>query len=244
MFFVSDINSFLFCKRKFALSKVLKIKEHSYSIDVGNFFHECIEFFYKNEQDYIIKLKPTKDSLELTYRKLKNDSILHVIKKYRIGDEELTMLNQFVLMHMNNRVESVKSYLEMKGLSSLEGIEIYPKIKSEVKISDETLNLIGRVDMLEIYEDEIVPVEIKSSELRDSYTMQAVAYGIMLRNRKFHVSRVKILSPKEIKEIYINPFHVIELKKLLVEMEKALLELPKPEYKPYCESCVYKEHCF
>lgn len=246
MLYVSDINSFLFCKRKFALSKKIPIKEENYALDLGNFFHESLDYFYKNEPKYLEEFSLDKNNLEIIYRKLKNDSIIFVSKKMPHIVTDVDNLNRFLTLHMNNRITLVKEFSRKRKLEGKELAEnLVPKIKIEFPIKDETLELSGRIDLLEIYEEEIVPVEIKSTDsLRDSHLLQAVAYGIMLKNNKFKVSKVKIVNPSITKEVILNPFHEIELKKLIYQMNQALEEIPKPERMAYCERCVYFEHCW
>ncbi|MEM1988801.1 MAG: CRISPR-associated protein Cas4 [Candidatus Woesearchaeota archaeon] len=246
MLYVSDINSFLFCKRKFALSKKISIKEEGYSLDLGNFFHEGLEYFYNNEKKYLEEFSLEKNNLEIVYRKLKNDSIIFVSRKIPELVNEINSLNKFLNIHMINRINLVREFNRVKKLQGKELAEaIMPKIKIEFPIKDEILDLSGRIDLIEIYDEEIVPVEIKSTEtLRESYLMQAIAYGIMLKNNRFMVNKVKIINPSRSKEILLNPFHEIELKKLIYQMNEALEKIPPPERMSYCDRCVYYEYCW
>lgn len=246
MLYVSDINSFLFCKRKFALSKKIPIKEEGYALDVGNFFHDALDFFYSNESRYLEEFDISKNNLEIIYRKLKNDSLIFVSKKIPSAIQEIENLNKFLTLHMHHRINLVKEFNRKRNLAGKElAEELRPKVKIEFPIRDEILDLSGRIDLIEIYDEELVPVEIKSTEtIRESYVLQAVAYGIMLKNNKYNVKKVKILNPSTSREIMLNPFHEIELKKLLYEMNQSLIELPKPERISYCDRCVYYEYCW
>ncbi len=259
MNYVSDIGTFLYCKRLFFLRKIYKLKpEKTQQIALGDIFHHANELFYNHEPQFLINYDVHDfNALLNIYKTLKRYIIKKSLVKFKRDISKLQInamdlineLDQYLDTEIRIRSREVFNFSKEKNILAYDLIQnLYPKVITEFKIKDPELNLVGRIDRLLIYPDHQVPVEFKtSSKIFDSHIYQASAYGIMLKHNGINVNYVKILlSNFNEKIIYLNPFHEIELKKILNEMQEILDKRILPEKtnnKNKCMSCPFKDIC-
>ncbi len=259
MIYVSDIGTFLYCKRLFFLRKIHKLKvQKTQQITFGDIFHHANELLYTFEPKFLINYDMHDfNALLNIYKTLKRFVIKKSMLRFKHDISRLNLdpmnlineLDQYLNTEIMIRSREVFNYSKENQLLAYDLVQnLFPKVITEFRIKDPSLDLIGRIDRLLIYPTHQVPVEFKtSSRIYDSHIYQASAYGVMLKHSGIKVNYVKILlSNFDEKIIYLNPFHEIELRKLLNEMKYILDNkiLPqKTTNKNKCQSCPLKDVC-
>ncbi len=258
MLSVTDLTSYLYCKRKLFFSKKLKIKVPvQEKTTIGSIYHKATELFYSQEPKYLLNY--SSDDIELMkriYHLLEKNVVEQALAKFRREIVELKLdvfeisqtLFDFLDRELLMRVNEVYEYAHEHYLLSKDLVyNLYPKISLEVFVKDPKLDLLGRVDRILVYPDEIVPVEFKtSSRFYDSFKIQAIAYGLMLKDNSQNVKRVRVVLKTESRDFFINPFHEVELKKLIDETNEIINSNVVPEKTDNpnkCKSCPYKDIC-
>jgi len=261
---VTDLSSYLYCPRKFFLTKVKGMKEPLNKAMVeGSIRHKVLEEFGNNEQRLIENLEKinhtfTKESVTEFYEAYLKELIRHVLYKnermiyaFKINSDEL---KDKIEMQMNNeiklRVDSIMNTIK-KGFVGKELWEnLSPKYLSEYKVLSEKLGLKGRIDRLMIKDiDEIIPFELKtrvSEKIWPSDEVQLTAYAMLLEEEYGRQITKGILESGNIKhEMEITEKEkqkVVELIKEVHEvLENGRAKFPSSFAK--CQSCNFEEDC-
>ena len=219
---VSNVCEFLYCPRKLFLTKILGLKEiEKQELVLGELQHKFYEII--NYEDEKIIKKITGD-IELS--KLKRAFRLHYSQVLRqLIISKRTTLSKFshsLIDVLNHNWHLVITESEKKALNTynfikkhnIYGDELWtkltPKIKSEIKIKSDKLNIKGVIDRIMIYPDKIEVIEIKtgappSQGIWDSHRMQTALYLLMLKenlynkNNSFinHINNIGIINNTE-----------------------------------------------
>lgn len=123
------------------------------------------------------------------------------------------------------------------------------KILSEIKVKSKRIGIVGKIDRIEIYENSIIPIEIKSKRKKISELdkIQLSAYALILEDifrkrveegilfcfESFEAFKVKITCEDKIRILNIRD-EILELKKHM--------RLPKVNKKK-CENCFFRKIC-
>jgi len=266
MLTVSQIATYLYCKRKFYLNAVMGIKEDipKEIAVIGTIKHDSLDLINKKEEE-IIK-KTNKENIANISKIYENEFSLILkeaikrnkgpLKKLRI--DLVKMYNQimpFIYEEVKTRSEYVKNFAEKNNIYGEELWEkLTPKIKSEINLISKKYNIRGRVDRIEIYNDTIVPVEIKTgkapkTDVWENHKIQLVMYMLMLKEKfKKDIAKgyVNYINENIKREIYFNDFMRYEIEHLLSEINTLLdsKKIPKIEdNKNKCLHCGLRDVC-
>lgn len=264
---VTLLCSYLYCKRKLFLERVLKLVEPPKEVLViGSIKHQTFEEINNVDEQIVcsIKNKEQADNLRELYNKIylkllkssiiKNNKSLrnfNILPKQLYEKLKLLFLNQ-----ANVRTAHLQSFILKHNIFGKElWKKLTPKITSEYKIYSKNLELSGIIDQLEVYKAGYVPVELKSGKMPKedvwpSHKIQVGAYAMLLEekfNKNINEGFIYYIDHDEKRHVPINPFlkeEIIDLKnnvKLLLNSH----ELPNIcDNENKCNVCGLKNECF
>ena len=132
--------------------------------------------------------------------------------------------------------------------------KLTPKIKSEIKITSDSLMLKGIIDQLEIYEADYVPIELKTGKMPNEgmwpgHRIQLGAYALLLEEKfgkQIKEGFVHYLDHEERRYLGINPFLKEEILTLRDKVKNLLesKQAPEPEKNiNKCRVCGLRKQC-
>jgi len=223
---VTWLSSYLFCKRKLFVERVLGIFEPPNEAMVkGGIRHECYDRMNKADEQLVRSI--TKPGLipkiGNLYRKNYSEILRQVIikNKSRIEDVNLKMpeVFKFVWSYIEKESNARSSFLQdFARRKNVFGDELWeslvPKVKSELRVKSEELEIKGIIDKVEIDGDNYCPIELKTGKtpktgVWDSHRIQLAAYMLLLEgefNIKIARGAVEYLDSGEKREVVNNPF--------------------------------------
>ena len=266
MISVSTLTSYLYCRRKLFLQKVLGLVEvPKEAILKGQIKHDSFDNINKAEP-LIVKsftAKKTSDEIKEAYinrfSRIFRDNIIR--KKAELANFNIPLTDFFrknwplFLEEAKERAENVFNFMRKNNVYGDElWLRLTPKIKSEFSIASEKLDLIGRIDMLKIFDDSVIPYELKTGYSPNDgawkeHKLQLGAYMLMLKDKGHKTEKGYIKYVDENKEITVNldPFLESEVINLNQEVKSFLKSnhLPdKAENPNKCKSCGLRDKCF
>ncbi|MBW2990665.1 Dna2/Cas4 domain-containing protein [Candidatus Woesearchaeota archaeon] len=270
MISVSLLSSYDYCARKLFLEQVLKLVVIPRDVVVkGSIRHEVHDKISKAEESFVKSIKKEVSYKEVLegYKKSHSNILKHSIIKNKSKLAELKIsLSEFfkntwplVLEESKDRAVNVHGFIKKRKVFGDElWKELSPKIETEVFVQSEDLQLKGKIDKLEIYENklvrEVVPYELKTGKapkegVWPGHKLQTGAYVLLLEKNKMFVREafVKYLDVNEARAVVMNPF----LEKKVIETRDAVLTLFKAkeipvicENKNKCNACALKDKCY
>jgi len=257
----------MYCKRKLYLQYVLRLFEPIKESTIkGTIRHETYDLINKEEENIVksIKTKKTLDELKEVYKNKTSKLLRKTISKYRKELEKLDIsLSELfkntwplILEESEARANNVFNFMKTNLVFGGELWEkLTPKIQSEIFIDSDELNLKGVVDQIYVYEDGLVPIELKTGSCpRDGvwpgHKIQIAAYALLLEDefkQKVKEGFVNYLDVKQRRHIAINPFLVDEIKDLINKVQGIMGDEKAPEFTTNankCKSCGIKEQCY
>lgn len=266
MISVTMLSAYLYCKRKLFLEKVLKIVEPEKEVLVlGKIRHEVFDVINKDEERIVksIDKKLSKDEIIDLYKKNHSKALRNIIVKRKkdLSLFKIEMIEVFkdtwesVEPELNFRAEIVHEFMKTHNLVGAQLWEkLTPKIKSEIYIASETLQLKGIIDKLEVFDDKVIPIELKTGKapkegVWPGHMIQVAAYMLLLQESGKVVPNgiVYYLKEKEKKEVFLNPFLKDEIIELAKKVNALLEEKQVPDFctsKPKCDMCGLKAQCY
>ena len=261
------LSSYLYCPRKLFLQQILALEEPpKESIVLGSLRHEIYDFVNQSEEKIVtsIKEKIQYNELLLFYKKFYSKALRErVIKnKSKIKEVDLDIVDVFkktwplILEEAETRANNIFNFIQKYNIYGQELWEkLTPKIISEISIWSDKLQLIGKIDRIEKYENDYVPIELKTGKIpKDGvwpgHRIQIAAYAMLLEEKfKIEVKEgfVNYLDAKETRHIAINPFMKEEIINLVKEVEELLKNQNIPNYcenKNKCAKCGLRETCY
>ncbi|MBR9690500.1 CRISPR-associated protein Cas4 [Candidatus Woesearchaeota archaeon] len=254
---VTYLSSYLYCPRKLYLEKVLKIvKIPPEAIVKGNVTHHSFEEINDAEQKLVTSINENENygDVEERYRKKYSELLKKSIlkNKTKLQEVKITLPDMFkrvwpaILYEATLRAENVFSFSKKTGLF---GIKLWkaltPKIESEVRIESDTLKLKGIIDEIKVYENEIVPVELKTGKAPQTgvwpgHKVQVGAYILLLsekEDKEIKEGVVRYLDHKTERIVVMDPF----LKKEVIELTDKVIKILGSKQIP--ETCQNKSKC-
>ncbi len=263
---VTFLSSYLYCPRKLYLEQVLKIfKIPKEAVIKGTIRHETYEGINNCEKDLVTSIKKEQTFEEVfseykrVYTKLLRKAIIR--NKNALTEAGLD-LSVFLTDTLPSIIDEAKdratNTYQFSKKTNLEGLDLWikitPKIESEVRVESNALGLKGIIDEIRKYEDELVPVELKTGKapergVWDGHKIQIGAYILLLeekKTKKIKEGVVKYLDYKLERQVIMDPF----LKKDIIELVKKVNELlasktlpPQCEQKNKCNACNLYTEC-
>jgi len=265
MLYVTDLAGFEYCPRKLFLLKTLKVEEPiSKEVVVGRLKHSAFDFLNKEQERIVCEIdRMDKDFIEKVFRSESSNILLKIIKENSnlLKEFNISLVDAYkliwnnILSDIKERTSIIYNFMMKTGLLGKELWEnLVPKIESEVFISDNDLNLCGRIDRLVKYENEFVPFEFKTGKMPSegvwaSHRIQAEAYMILTKKEKnSEVKRavVKYIDYNEERNVYYNPFIDLNIKRLIKEITEVLNSNKPPKIinNNKCKYCKLKNICY
>lgn len=266
MLAVTTITSYLYCKRKLFLNKVLGFREPIRPPLVkGSIRHETHDLINKKEEDIVtnIKEKTTKEQLYETYKQHHSEILREVIRNNKENLKKLELKPNEIFkktwpLILKESLTRAKRTHEFMQTHLIYGKQLWekltPKIQSEIKISSPELNLKGIIDQIEIYETGVVPIELKTGScpkegVWDNHRIQAGAYALLAEEhfqKEIKEAFVVYLDHAERRHIPINIFLKNEIKELIQKTNNLLNNKEIPTYeknKNKCRNCGLSKIC-
>ena len=266
MLTVTDLATYTYCPRKLYISKVLGVKEPlKKQVVLGRIRHEAFDLMNKQQELIISSItKIDKKFIEGLFRKEYSNALIKsilnnkvLLKNFNLNTSDVFKTAwKFMLLELKQRTELIYNFILKTGfLGETLWQELEPKIKSEVEVKSESLKLIGRVDQLLYYKDNVVPVELKTGKapvdgVWPSHKIQVEAYVLLVgETTKLKVNKavVKYLDTMQERTIVANPFFEYEIKKLVLSINELLSSKRPPKIcanKNKCRYCGLRDFCF
>lgn len=263
---VTMLSSYLYCKRKLFLEKVLGLFEpEKLELVKGSIRHETYDEANKAEESIVKSIAPG-DDFEKIYSKYSNSysALLRskiYLNRFRLKNVKLPLIDAYKqIWPFFQRESEIRTLNIWKCVESynIYGEELWekltPKIQSEYRIESEALLLNGIIDQIEKYETGIVPVELKTGSMPSEgvwpgHRIQVGAYALMLEEKygtEIKEGIIHYLDSDIRRHVAINPFLKDEIKELRDKVRVLLegKELPEPESNENkCAKCGLREKC-
>ena len=264
---VTMLSSYLYCKRKLFLERVLKLFEpEKLALVKGSIRHETYDEI-NNVEASIVKSITSDNTFEDIYSLYARNfaSLLRkriTANKYRLKTIQLPLINAyqeiwpFFQRESEIRALNIWKFIEKHNIYANELWEkLTPKVQSEIRIKSDSLELSGIIDKVETYEEGLVPIEMKTGSMPKEgvwpgHKIQLAAYALMLEEKsgkEIKEGFVHYLDTNERRQIVMNPFLKDEVKELKNQVKELLAstELPeKTENKNKCLKCGLREKCY
>ncbi|MBN1502828.1 CRISPR-associated protein Cas4 [Candidatus Woesearchaeota archaeon] len=225
MISVTFLSSYEYCPRKLYLTQVMKVVVPPKEVLVkGKIRHEIHDNINKAEEPLVRAIttkdfKSILDTFKQKYAEITRSIIIR--NKGALNEVNLELSETFkstwplILYESEQRVKNIYSFIKKTGLLGEElWLNLSPKIKSEYRLESENLRLKGIVDQIEVYENKIVPYELKTGKtprkgVWPGHKLQMAAYLLLLGEvlgNKIDIGYINYLDTKEIREVILNPF--------------------------------------
>jgi CRISPR-associated protein Cas4 len=265
---VTFLSSYEYCARKLFLEQVLKLVSIPKEVIVkGTVRHQVFDLINKREEKIVSSID-RRFAYSQIFELYKNqhaqvlrDSIIN--NKPKLREVNLSLIDMFkhtwplILRESKNRADNLFEFI---AKHEVYGIELWnqltPKIESEFKIESETLKMRGIIDQIEIYDDNVVPYELKTGKAPENgvwpnHKLQVGAYVMLLESQNKTVENgfVKYLDEtrNQKRPIMMNNFLRDRILKIRNEVINLLEQKTLPDYcdnKNKCESCSLKKECY
>ena len=266
MLSVSMLSGYLYCPRKVYLQYALGLSEPPKpSLVLGTLRHKVFERLNGAEEEIVTSIREKAEYEEIleAYKKryisILEDAARDSIKSIRrfdlTAEDVIEKMMPSVIAEAEERAANVVGFMKKTGLKGIELWErLTPKMISEFNVESSSLGIRGIVDRIEIHDDFMVPVELKTGRAPSegawpSHRLQLSAYMLMLGEKKRQVEKGVILYLDSGKRVNIpkNPFTETEVSNVL-NRTKELLRSEKPpcfcRNTNKCSSCGLKQQCY
>jgi len=262
---VSMLSSYIYCKRKLFIEKVLKIKEEPKEATVkGSVRHKIFEIMAEREESIIVSI--TKDHSLYDVIKMYSSTFGEILRlvfekfKYQLKKVDIRPLNLFkeiwpmFLEESKERAKSIWDLIKEHQVYGLELLNKLPKSEPEHRIYSEKYNLIGIIDRIEFIDKNPVPIEFKTGKMPfegiwDNHQIQLAAYSLLIEEKfqaRVAEGYVIYLDHNEKRRLVFNPFMKQEVIELINKVNKLIddKEIPEmPQNTKKCVSCKLKHIC-
>jgi CRISPR-associated protein Cas4 len=267
MLSVTDLCSYLYCSRKLYLRKVFKIYEPIKEVTFkGSFRHEIHDLASKADEETVrsvktkLSLNEIKELYLLKYKEILRKVIVNnkeLLKKFNLKGNDVFAKNMPVIEEEADlRATNVhKTIIDFNVVGDELWEKLTPKIISELRIEDPKLGLKGIIDQIYKYEEDLVPIELKTGKApRDGvwpgHKIQIAAYALLLEgkfNEQIKEGFVHYLEAEQKRHIPINAFLRLEVKELINKVNTLIKSSEIPNFcgnDNKCRVCGLKETCY
>lgn len=264
MISVTDLSSYLYCPRKLYLNKVLGLVEiPKEALVKGNVRHLAHDLANKSEKEMVLSIRSVDEaSIFELFSKNYGLFLRDAIKKYKSQLEsfDMSLMDLFDTFWAGFKVEAelrasqVYDFARRHNVVSTElWNDLLPKIESELRIQSDTLQLRGIIDRVEVFDDGVVPIELKTGScpregVWPGHQIQIAAYMLLLKEkgRKVAEAHVHYLDQNIKRIITLNPFLEDKIKKLIGDVNALLQSKDVPpvcDNDNKCKNCGLKDRC-
>ena len=267
MISVSTLTSYHYCPRKLYLEYVLEIIKPPKEVLVkGTIRHQVHNQINKKEEEIVKSITEDFNLLKIQelYKKIYSEILREAIRKNKVELEKLGIdLGQFFkemwpLILSESKLRAINTFKFSQKYNIFEEElwgRLTPKIESEVYVESKKFDLKGVVDQVEIYEQDIVPYELKTGKPPEkgvwpSHQIQVGAYVLILQekyNKPIKEAFVKYLNTNETRQIIMNPFLKDEILTLIKKVKALLSDKKIPDYtknENKCKKCEINKECY
>jgi len=266
MLSVTHLSTYLYCPRKLYLEQVLEFIPPPKDVLVrGTINHLMFDYLNKIDEQIVTSIKTSNLKEIFNIYKHNYSSLLkNIIKNNRLKIKEVKLnplelfqeswgvFEQEALFRANNVYEFIKKY-------NIFGNELWekltPKYLTEIKLSSNKLGLRGIVDKIEINNDLLIPIELKTGSppkqgVWPGHKIQLIAYLLLIKEnfgKKVKHGFVEYITYQEKRHIVINPFSEQQVYDLVEEVNNLFSSKEAPsilENKNKCNACNLKEQCY
>ena len=264
---VTSLSTYLFCKRKLFLEKVLKIfvpvKE---AVILGSIRHYCYEKINKIEETLVksINQGETLEQIETRYNTMYSAILKQTLieNKHELKRFNISLVDQhnkiFPLLKNESKLRAANlfNFINEKNFYGQELWDnLTPKLQSEVSITSKTLGMRGIIDQIEIYPNLVAPIELKTGKtpatgIWPNHRTQVSAYMLLLEDvykQPIPKGYVYYLDTLDRRQIISNPFLKDEVLALRDKVIETITSKELPDFldnKNKCNSCDLKEKCY
>ncbi len=259
------LSAYLYCRRKLFLERVLKMAEpEKEALILGKIRHIVFERAAKDDEGIVrsisedISEERIADIYRKSYSKIARNTILTSRKDLeRFG---LSMLDTYhkisesLSPEIAFRAGLIHSFIKKEKVFGDELFErLTPKIRSETYIESPALGLKGIIDKIEVFDGEVIPVELKTGKAPSEgvwpgHMVQIGAYILLLEDagKKVPKGIVHYLDARSKREIVMNPFlrdEIIELARKVDSLLKGKIVPDMLAAEGKCAACGIREMC-
>jgi len=266
MIAVTSLTSYMYCPRKLYIERVLGISEiPKGAMVLGSVKHRVLDSFNSEEANIVCAIKSVSSHGEISdsYKSCFSDILRRAIIKSRnqikmAGLNPMDVFNEFSSFFEKEAESRARFISDFMKKHNLHGESLWnklsPKIKSEYKITSESLGISGKIDRIEIHEGFLIPVEMKTGTppeegAWESHKVQLAAYALLLEdNFKTNIPEgvVYYVDCGKRVQVFINPFLKEQVKELACSVNALLVSKDIPplvDNKNKCSACNLREKC-
>ena len=267
MLSVTDLSSYLYCSRKLYLRKVLGLYEPIKEVTFrGSFRHEIHDLASKADEEIVksikkkLSLEEIKELYLLKYKEILRKVIVNnkeLLKKFDLKGNDVFAKNIPVIEEEAElRASNVhKCIIDFNVAGDELWEKLTPKIISELRIEDPKLGLKGIIDQIYKYEEDLVPIELKTGKapregVWPGHKIQIAAYALLLEgkfNEQIKEGFVHYLEAEQKRHIPINAFLRLEVKELINKVNTLIKSSEIPNFcgnDNKCRVCGLKDKCY
>lgn len=261
---VSVLASYLFCPRKVFLQTVLAQPVRA-SLVRGSLRHSAHEIVNQVDET-IVKgfVGPmTAGEIEQSYnrhyqyivRKVVAENLKRIRKAGLDPGKTSAWLREHLSLEAAHRARNVRLFMEENKVYGDElWLLLTPKLRSEYSLSSERLQLSGTVDELEVYKNQVVPVELKTGRAPQDgvwpgHQLQMAAFMMLLEERftaAIPHGIIRYLDDDASRLVVMNPFlrmRVLETRDKVTRMLHEQEIPPRVANENKCSGCGLRTQC-
>ncbi|MBD3361340.1 CRISPR-associated protein Cas4 [Candidatus Woesearchaeota archaeon] len=263
---VTTLTSYLYCPRKLFLERVEGYVEIPRGVLVkGAVKHRVFDELTSSEEQLISSLKKSFD-WDTTFEQYKSyfsrilrRAVLKSAKQIKMAQlNPMAVFNEFQLFFSKEAETRARYVFDFMQKNKIDGSELWsqlvPKIKSEYKVSSQVLDLSGKIDRVEVYPEQLIPIEIKSGNppregAWENHKVQLAAYALLLEDKfgiKVSEGVIHYVDANQKIDVSINPFLREQVKELIKNVKllfKSRKIPPIAENKNKCAVCGLRKKC-
>ena len=266
MITVSDLSSYLYCRRKLFLQNVLRLYEPpKAAMIIGAIRHDAFEGMTQEDRKVVSSITEPKafEDIRQMFIAAYTPFLRQSIEKHRKklesfaldGDEVFAQALPSLTAEAGFRARIVAGFMAKTNMAGEELWDcLTPKLKSEHALESSSLHLKGRIDRIEIFDDKLVPIELKTGSMPKEgiwpgHKVQIAAYMLLLSERGNTVPEGKVyyLDTGEVHTVKANIFLEEEVKGLIRKVHETVTGDTVPERaanEKKCAVCGLKDKCF
>lgn len=264
MLSVTDLSTYLYCKRKLYLKKVLKLDEPVKDVMVlGTLRHKAFEDI-NNHEERLVKattpdlLQEIHANYKETYAKILRNAVISC--KQQLAQFDIPLDQAFLRAWPSVQTEAatragniIRFIQEHQVYGDVLWEQLTPKIQAELRIEAPELFLKGIIDQIEVYPDKVIPIELKTGKapmqgIWPGHKAQIGAYMVLAESLGKPVTegKVRYLDIGEDRPVPASPFIRIEITGLVTKTKGILNDqrLPARCEETKCKPCGLKEQCY
>ncbi|MBN1644514.1 CRISPR-associated protein Cas4 [Candidatus Woesearchaeota archaeon] len=266
MISVTTLISYLYCPRKLYLEKIKGYVEIPKDILVkGAVKHRVFDELTNVEDSIVSAISSGFDWDKILHHysshfsRILRRSVLKSARQIKMANlNPMSVFNEFSPFFNKEAETRAKYVFDFIQKNNVYGSELWdsliPKIKSEYKVSSVLLDLSGKIDRIEIYKNQLIPIEIKSGRppkegAWENHKVQLAAYALLLEDKfgvRIKEGIINYVDSGQKVSIAINPFLKEQVKDLIKKVKVLLESKDIPDIaqnKNKCAVCGLRERC-